>query len=144
MYNGRDDHLFRGGIMESGNPVSSGNVHNASYFQDGYDDVVNSAGCGDAADSLECLRQVPFASLNSVLNNSAYSWDPYLDGDLNQRYGSQQLKDGSFVKVPIIDGANSDEGTSFGPTGVYTVQDLINDMSGICSVFPFLYFTDKL
>ncbi|KAI9691724.1 MAG: hypothetical protein M1822_007796 [Bathelium mastoideum] len=129
MYNGRDDHLFRGGIMESGNPVLYTNLRNASYFQDEYEDVVNSAGCGGASDGLECLRQVPFATLNSVLNNSAYSWFPYFDGDLNQRYGSQQLKDGSFVKVPIIDGANSDEGTAFSPTGVYTVQDLINDMS---------------
>ncbi|KAL9080662.1 MAG: hypothetical protein Q9157_000638 [Trypethelium eluteriae] len=129
LYNGRNDNLFRGAIMESGNPVGSNSIYNVSHYQDEYDDVISSAGCGDAADSLDCLRQVPFATLNAVLNNTDYSWDPFLDGDLNQRYGSEQLKDGSFVKVPIIDGANSDEGTSFGPTGVYTTQDLINFMT---------------
>ena len=134
MYNGREDNLFRGGIMESGNPVYYGNLFNASYYQDEYADVVTSAGCGAETDTLECLRQVPFATLNAVLNNTDYSWGPYLDGDLNQRYGSQQLKDGSFVKVPIIDGANSDEGTSFGPTGVNTTQDLIHFMTSMTAL----------
>ena len=117
--------------MESGNPVTSNNLHNASYFQDEYNEVVSTAGCAGTADTLECLRQVPFANLNAVLNNTQYSWAPYLDGDLNQRLGSEQLKDGSFVKVPIIDGANSDEGTAFGPSSCDTTQDLINDMTGM-------------
>ncbi|KAI9700164.1 MAG: hypothetical protein M1820_006946 [Bogoriella megaspora] len=129
LYNGRDDKLFRAGIMESGNPVSYRGLSNASFFQDQYLDVVNSVGCGDTADSLECLRQVPFEPLNAALNNSDYTWFPYLDGDLNQRYGSQQLADGSFIKVPIISGANSDEGTSFSPKNVNTVDDLIEDMT---------------
>lgn len=115
--------------MESGNPVSYRDFHNSSYFQDQFDDVVSSAGCTGTADALDCLRQVPFATLNAVLNNSDYTWFPYYDGDLNQRPGSQQLQDGSFVKVPIIDGANSDEGTAFGPSSVNTTQELIDDMT---------------
>ena len=45
---------------------------------------------------------------------------------LYSRYGSEQLADGSFVKVPIISGANSDEGTAFSPTGINTTDDLIS------------------
>lgn len=59
-------------------------------------------------------------------------WNPTLDGDFVARYGSEQLADGSFVHVPIISGANSDEGTAFSPAGVNTEADLesyLNRMS---------------
>jgi len=38
------------------------------------------------------------------------AWNPVVDGDFIQRFASIQLKEGAFVKVPIIDGANTDEG----------------------------------
>lgn len=46
-----------------------------------------------------------------------------------QRWGSIQLAEGDFVHVPIIDGANTDEGTAFGPTGINNTQDWINDIT---------------
>ena len=41
-------------------------------------------------------------------------WSPVIDGDFVVDYPSSQLKSGRFARVPILIGANSDEGTSFG------------------------------
>ncbi|KAH7390357.1 Alpha/Beta hydrolase protein [Cadophora sp. MPI-SDFR-AT-0126] len=126
-FNGRDDKLFRAAIMESGGPIFFGEQQNSTDYQPMYDAVVEQAGCGNATDSLTCLREVPFTVLNSVLNTTEFNtpgWWPALDGDFVARYGSEQLNDGSFVHVPIIAGANSDEGTGFSPRGVQTEGDL--------------------
>ncbi|OQE16020.1 hypothetical protein PENFLA_c029G04002 [Penicillium flavigenum] len=99
-YNGRDDKLFRAGIMQSG--------------------------CSNVVDSLQCLREVPFETLNAVLNGtegiSDYNFSPVVDGDFIQNWGSIQLNEHAFVKVPIMSGSNTDEGTSFGPTGINTTE----------------------
>ncbi|KAK3720393.1 hypothetical protein LTR37_003804 [Vermiconidia calcicola] len=126
-YNGRDDGLFRGGIMESGNPVAYRSYKTNKFFQPLYNQLVKDAGCWDAVDNLDCLRHVPYAKLNRLLNTTdASAWQPIVDGDFVTRWASIQLAEGAFVKVPIIDGANTDEGTAFGPQGVNTTQDFIN------------------
>ncbi|KAK5142074.1 hypothetical protein LTR04_002349, partial [Oleoguttula sp. CCFEE 6159] len=124
-YNGRDDKLFRAGIMESGNPVAYGPLNGTDFYQPLFDGVVSAAGCSAASDKLDCLRRDPFATLNQVLNNTniSTSWNPTVDGDFIQRYTSIQLAEGDFVKVPIISGANSDEGTAFSPRGINTTAD---------------------
>ena len=110
-YNGRNDHLFRAGIMESGNPVSYNSYRTNLDFQPLYNGVVKAAGCWDAIDNLDCLRHVPFVKLNNIFNTSTSSdWQPIVDGDFIARWASIQLAEGDFVKVPILDGANTDEG----------------------------------
>jgi carboxylesterase type B len=65
-----------------------------------------------------------------VVSSSYISaWNPIVDGDIIARYGSQQLKDGDFVKVPIIVGATTDEGTVFSPFGIDTVTEVLDSMS---------------
>jgi len=73
---------------------------------------VANTSCSLAIDTLECLRQVPFETLNALFNTTLLNaaFDPVVDGDFIQRFASIQLKEGAFVKVPIIDGANTDEG----------------------------------
>ncbi|KAJ9649718.1 hypothetical protein H2201_001863 [Coniosporium apollinis] len=123
-YNGRDDKLFRGAIMQSGSPVYYGSVNDTEYFQPLYNSVVNQAGCSGAADTLQCLRDVPYAQLNAVINQTEFrgTFVPAVDGDFFQRLISTQLEDGAFVHVPIISGANSDEGTAFSPQGINTTE----------------------
>ncbi|KAI0477082.1 Alpha/Beta hydrolase protein [Xylariaceae sp. FL0804] len=145
-YNGRDDKLFRAGIMESGNPVayfsyktdeelqplydqrgSPSSFRNALHHADLSSAVVEDAGCSDAIDNLDCLRHVPFDTLNALVNTStSAAWSPIVDGDFIARWGSIQLAEGAFVKVPIIDGANTDEGTAFGPTGIDSTEIFLN------------------
>ena len=126
-YNGRDDGLFRAAIMESGNPVSYSSYRTNQLYQPLYNKVVKAAGCWNSIDNLDCLRSVPFSKLNDIFNTTtAAYWQPIIDGDLLARWGSIQLAEGAFVHVPIMDGANTDEGTSFGPQGVNSTQDFID------------------
>jgi acetylcholinesterase len=126
-YNGRDDSLFRAGIMESGNPVSYVPYNDAGYYQPSYNAIVNQAGCKNEINTLDCLRRVPYAKLNAILNTTEYTlikpFNPVVDGDFIQKFTSIQLAAGDFVHVPIIDGANTDEGTAFGPQGINTTAE---------------------
>jgi carboxylesterase type B len=120
-YGGRDDKLFRAAIMESGNPVNYLPYLEAGFYQPSYDLIVNQTGCRNQTDTLGCLRSIPYAKLNAVFNQTAFQLKPFeavIDGDFIQKFTSIQLADGDFVKVPIIGGANTDEGTSFGPVGI--------------------------
>ena len=146
-YNGRDDHLFRGGIMESGmylcglmpelrliwfagNPVNYNSFRTVQEYQPLYNKVVKATGCHDAIDNLECLRHVPFSKLNKIFNTTTASqWQPIVDGDFIARWASIQLAEGDFVKVPILDGANTDEGTAFGPQGINNTKIFIEDVT---------------
>lgn len=97
-----------------------------STYQPKYSALTQAAGCGNTTNTLDCLRALPFTVLNNILNTTDFSggWNPALDGDFIARYGSEQLADGSFVHVPIINGANSDEGVSFSPLGINSTADL--------------------
>ncbi|CEF76183.1 hypothetical protein FGSG_10713 [Fusarium graminearum PH-1] len=119
-YNGRDDKLFRSAILQSGAPISLASQSDLS--EDLYKLLLKNTSCS----SLECLRSLPFVDLNKALNSTAFSgWNPKIDGDFVARHSSQQLRDGAFVKVPIIIGATTDEGTSFSKLGINTTAQFI-------------------
>ena len=133
-YGGRDDGLFRGAIMESGGTISASPANYTGY-QPLYDDLAAKVNCSDIVDSLQCLREVPFEQLNAVLNGtdgaSEYNFGPVIDGDLIRDWGSLQLDKHEFVKVPIIAGTNTDEGTAFGPTGINTTEQFYAYLTGM-------------
>lgn len=142
-YGGRDDGLFRGGIMESGGSISAGALRNETYYQDDFDALARQVGCAEVADVLQCLRGVPFEKLNTALNGTdglpAYSsFTPMIDGDFVQTRGSVQLDQHAFVRVPIIAGTNSDEGTSFGPIGINTTAQFYSYLTGAEKIYSFL------
>ena len=129
---GRDDKLFRAAIMESGNPVDYKSINGIDFYQPLYDDIVEQAGCSNQTDTLQCLRLVPFEQLNSVLNTTAFdqSFNPVVDGDFIQKFGSTQLAEGAFVHVPIISGANTDEGTMLGANGFNSDAEFLSFLEG--------------
>ncbi|KAF2726003.1 carboxylesterase family protein-like protein [Polychaeton citri CBS 116435] len=140
-YNGRDDHLFRAAIMESGNPIHYTAMNTSSFYQPRYEALIEATNCSTTTDTLDCLRRVPFEELNSVLNTTQFNtgWTVTVDGDMIARYGSEQLADGSFVRVPIIDGANSDEGTAFSPQNINSEADFasyLNTTSRVQQALP--------
>lgn len=130
-FNGRDDGLFRAGMMESGNPVFYGTLNGTGLYQPRYEALTVAAGCNNCSDSLQCLRELPLFVLNNILNTTTFAsgWNPTLDGDFIARLGSEQIADGAFVHVPIISGANSDEGTAFSPVGIDTVDDFVSNVN---------------
>ncbi|KAH8807880.1 triacylglycerol lipase [Xylogone sp. PMI_703] len=118
-YGGRDDGLFRAAIAESGGP-NLFTTQNAVTAQEGYDNVTQATGCATASDQIACLRAVPVDTLNDVLNSTSGYFMPVIDGTFLQTLASKQLTSGEFVKVPLLIGANSDEGTAFGQRGINT------------------------
>lgn len=122
-YGGRDDKLFRAAIMQSGSPVYYYNLNDSSALEPKYQSLLTDTGCSD----LACLRSLPFEDLNDVLNQTKFiTWVPAIDHDIIQGFTSTQLVTGNFVKVPIISGTNTDEGTAFSPLGIDTETDFIN------------------
>ncbi|KAL4943045.1 hypothetical protein BDV06DRAFT_221650 [Aspergillus oleicola] len=130
-YGGRNDHLFRAAILQSGNPIYYGAQNGTQRSQPYFESIVSQVGCDSAWDRIQCLREVPFLTLNATMNASLESntFGPTIDGDFIRTYGSKQLRNGQFVKVPIITGANSDEGASFSPMGINTTQDFRDTLS---------------
>ncbi|KAF2676670.1 alpha/beta-hydrolase [Lentithecium fluviatile CBS 122367] len=130
-YNGRDDTLFRGAIMQSGNPVIYGTFKYNTY------DFLNASsqlGCGNATSKLDCLRVIDFSTLNNFINSTAsasFSWQPIIDDDFIVGKTSLQLASGDFVKVPVISGANSDEGTAFGIKPMNTSVQFLSTLQTI-------------
>ncbi|KAK0662826.1 Acetylcholinesterase [Lasiodiplodia hormozganensis] len=127
-YGGRDDKLFRAAIMQSGSPVYYYNLNDSSALEPKYQSLLADTDCSD----LACLRSLPFEDLNGVLNQTKFiTWVPAIDHDFIQDFTSTQLVTGNFVKVPIIAGTNTDEGTAFSPLGIDTETDFINVLTSL-------------
>ncbi|KAI0202298.1 triacylglycerol lipase [Astrocystis sublimbata] len=128
-YGGRDDKLFRAGIMESG--WASGNYPNVSDSEDSYKRLVDATNCSSPATgtSLECLRSVPIDVLSPIINGTLQGvrWNIVNDGDFIQGHsGTDFWLNGDFVKVPVLVGHNRDEGTAFSTRGVDTAEDFVS------------------
>ncbi|KAF2032342.1 carboxylesterase family protein-like protein [Setomelanomma holmii] len=127
-YNGRDDKLFRGAIMQSGNPISYGPLLDTLGYANQYNVLIQRTNCANQTSPLECLRALPAAQLSEAINTTSTTlnitaWNPIVDGDFIQKRTSLQLEAGDFVHVPILSGANSDEGTAFSPLPVNSTEE---------------------
>ncbi|KAH8884560.1 alpha/beta-hydrolase [Thozetella sp. PMI_491] len=119
-YNGRDDGLFRAAIGQSGFGGTlyryPGGFNNTDAPQDIYNQLVQNTSCASTVNtpaSLDCLRGLSFEEINSVLNGTG-PWPPAIDGDFIADFPYLQLRDGKFPRIPLLIGANTDEGTAFG------------------------------
>ena len=133
-YGGRDDKLFRAAIMESGNPVHFNHLNDPMEYAPWFNAIVSRTPCANATSQIECLRTLSAEQYNAAVNVTSPTLNttgfmPSLDGDFIQKRTSIQLAEGDFVHVPIISGANSDEGTAFSPSPVNTTEDLFNFMT---------------
>ncbi|KAJ0158909.1 Lipase 4, partial [Colletotrichum tanaceti] len=111
-YDGRDDGLYRAAILESGGPTGA-QVQNLAYYNAPVENLTRSVGCWTAPDQLACLRGLSQADL--FAGNPSQVWNPLVDGDFLTAFPSQLMRDNKFVRVPLLTGANSDEGVNFNP-----------------------------
>lgn len=147
-YNGRDDGLFRAGIAQSGGPANLffplDGGYNSTSPQKAYNTLVQSTSCASdlgTPASLDCLRALPFADLNTALNTSGNGVSPFpptIDNDFIYTYPSSQLSSGNFVHVPLLIGSNSDEGTAFAPNGfgISTDAEFLNILNATQLIPP--------
>jgi acetylcholinesterase len=66
---GQNEGLFRAAFMQSGSPVPNGN--DTAQGQSVFDEFVLRSGCQNATDSLQCLREAPYETLNAAMQASA-------------------------------------------------------------------------
>ncbi|KAI0908810.1 lipase [Ustulina deusta] len=112
-YDGRDDGLFRGAILESGGPTGA-QIESLTWYATAVENLTRTVGCWGAANQLACLRDVDEATLFAA--HPSVVWNPLLDGDFLTGYPSQLMREGRYVKVPILIGANTDEGFAISGT----------------------------
>lgn len=113
-YDGRNDGLFRGAIMESGGPTGA-QVQSLPYYKGFVQNMTRAVGCEGAGDDLACLRSLSQEDLFSAVPHPDWRWSPLADGDFLTGYPSQLMPEGKFIKVPLLTGTNTDEGISFHP-----------------------------
>ena len=132
-YNGSP--LFRAAIMNSGSIVPADPVDSVKG-QTVYDTVVENSGCANAADTLECLREVDYEvflnATNSVCGllsycSAALSYLPRPDGTVLTQSPEILVKAGKYAPVPFIVGDQEDEGTLFAlfQSNITTIDELV-------------------
>ncbi|KAH9970732.1 carotenoid ester lipase precursor [Lactifluus volemus] len=116
---GNSDGLFRAAFMQSGSPLSTGDITLGQPF---YDFLVNSTGCSGSSDTLSCLRTVPYVTLKAAMDNTpsffdyqslALTWQPRVDGVFLTHSPQKLVLDGKVADIPFITGGCDDEGTLF-------------------------------
>lgn len=125
-YNGRNDDLFHSAIMESGGPEGAF-LAQLAYYNAPFQNLTRAMGCSSAS-PLTCLRTVDARDLQAYAASTQFVWNPIVDGDFLTTYPSDALSNGAFIKIPLITGANTDEGTSFSVRTVNTAQDIFNTL----------------
>ena len=70
---GNTEGLFRGAFMQSGSPIPVGDI---THGQNDYNALVKATGCAGAADTLQCLREVPYATLKKAVDSSPGIFSP--------------------------------------------------------------------
>ncbi|KAJ7764234.1 alpha/beta-hydrolase [Mycena metata] len=140
-FGGRNDHLFRGGVSLSSScfhlndvsfpPVISESGYwaplmasnRAAIYNATWNSLLSVTNCSDIA----CLQALPLSTFNaSVARVGSGAFNPVVDGDFIKVDPAGQVSDGDFVKVPLIVGANSDEGTAFLTRGINFDSDFVN------------------
>jgi len=127
-YKGRDDKLFAHAIAESGNPAGLRALPTVDDWEPVIARISDAVGCANATSAVACLRTVPVEELNAVLNSTVAQGGGngfVLDGDFMVEDPATQLNEGNFVHVPYLIGANSDEGTGFGPRQINTTEQFL-------------------
>jgi para-nitrobenzyl esterase len=110
--------LFRAAITESGpctlpaQPLASAEAQGAT--------LASSVGCPPAPDQLACLRSKPARQVIEALRpdptflfGQGAQWGPVADGVTVPAHADALLASGRFHRVPVVVGANRDEGRLF-------------------------------
>ncbi|KAI9430679.1 Alpha/Beta hydrolase protein [Lactarius indigo] len=105
---GNNEGLFRGAVMQSGGPIPVGDIKNGQRY---YDFMVEKTGCQGRADTLDCLRKVPYTTYKKAMDESPnmfsyqaliLAWLPRVDGIFLREPPQHSVLRGNVAKVPMI------------------------------------------
>ncbi|OJJ85280.1 uncharacterized protein ASPGLDRAFT_124931 [Aspergillus glaucus CBS 516.65] len=132
-YEGRNDSLLRAAIMESGNPTPMQGLNGTQYYH-----PINT--CFDATDRMNCLRSASFSDINEAINSTSLrGWFPVIDGNIVTHQASRSLFTKKYLSVPIILGANTDEGSFYMPnSNITTDAEFVDLIASMFSLHLFL------
>ncbi|KAG0697428.1 Alpha/Beta hydrolase protein [Suillus ampliporus] len=134
---GNTEGLFRAAWMQSGFPLSLGDI---TRGQAHYDFMVNTTGCRNAPDTLQCLREVPYETFTNAIQTPNFlgyggmppNWLPRVDGVFLTANPQDLIANGSVARIPVVATDCDDEGTlfslmtSFKITSVAKLQEYIH------------------
>ena len=127
-YGGRDEGLFVGAAAES---QSFATMLNVTESQFAYNELVTATGCSSSQDTLVCLRNLDVSALQHKNINRPYPgakgaplylYGPTVDEDLVPDHTYSLFHEGKFIKVPVIFGDDTNEGTKFVTKSVDSVD----------------------
>ncbi|MFJ2767279.1 carboxylesterase/lipase family protein [Streptomyces sp. NPDC087300] len=102
--------LYRAGIVESGAYGDCAGREHRRAVGDGAA-FAKKAGCPDPATALACLRARPAEDILAA--QAGFDWGPVVGGAFLPVQPKRAYENGSAARVPVLNGANSDEGRLF-------------------------------
>ncbi|OKL56948.1 hypothetical protein UA08_07827 [Talaromyces atroroseus] len=126
---GKLDNLFHAAAAES---QSFGPQLTVSQSQFQYDNLTERTGCADASNTLQCLRGLDIDTLQQQniatpfpngVDAPLYPYSPTIDHDLVSDYTYALFGAGRFMKIPVIFGDDTNEGTIFTPHSTSSVAE---------------------
>lgn len=91
--------LFVGAAVESTGMYGTGQP----VDRDGaYESNVNSTGCADVANPIQCMRDIPIDQFQNLTTSDG--WGPTIDGEICNAPHFEMYEQGRFQKIPIIVG----------------------------------------
>ncbi|KKZ66011.1 triacylglycerol lipase [[Emmonsia] crescens] len=139
--------LFHRAIMESGAATSRAvypYYHNLHELQ--FEEFLVEAGCSSLEESeiMPCLRSksaltIAWASskiFSRYEPSDRWAFQPVIDGDVIKQAPIRAWESGNWNKVPILTGFNTNEGTSFVPSGMSKPEEFINFFRALIPAMP--------
>ncbi|ATL26037.1 carboxylesterase/lipase family protein [Streptomyces formicae] len=102
--------LYRAAIVESGAYGDCAGREHRRAVGDGTA-FAKKAGCPDPATALACLRARPAEEILAA--QAGFDWGPVVGGAFLPVQPKRAYENGSAARVPVLNGANSDEGRLF-------------------------------
>jgi carboxylesterase type B len=105
---------------------------NVTESQFAYNELANATGCSSNKDTLACLRNLHISALQKKNINRPYPgatgkplylYGPTIDQDLVPDCTYNLFHEGKFIKVPVIFGDDTNEGTNFVPKSTSSVAE---------------------
>ncbi|CCU81415.1 unnamed protein product [Blumeria hordei] len=119
-YGGRDSGLFHSAIMES---VFFPTHRKVADYEFQYQNFITLSNCSMDTEPLSCLRKTPLSVLKKANSHffpfpnatspPFFPYAPCVDGNIFPDHPAKLYLDGKFLRVPIMIGDDTDEGTSF-------------------------------